>query len=98
MISVALTLYYGQKILYKKTTGRSSNKNSQLNFLTMRKNSLLRNNWKDYLNFSTRLRRGIYTLFLVILLEIAFLLYMHYSPSSEKPVDASKFQKEINAF
>jgi competence protein ComEA len=64
----------------------------------MRKNSLLRGTWKDYFNFPKRLRKALYALFVVMILEIAFLIYMHYKPSTSQPFDTNKFQKEIDEF
>jgi competence protein ComEA len=64
----------------------------------MRNNSTLRNSWKDYFSFPKKLRKGIYALFIVIVLEIVYILYLHYFPSTAKPADVSQFQKEIDAF
>jgi competence protein ComEA len=64
----------------------------------MRKNMFLRNQWKEYLSFPRRLRNGLYVLLLIILLQIGFLLYVKYTPSTNQPADISEFQKEIDAF
>ena len=64
----------------------------------MQGNTNWRYSWKDYFSFPKRLRKGIYALFIVIILEIGYILYLHYLPSTGKPVDFTQFQKEIDAF
>jgi competence protein ComEA len=64
----------------------------------MRKDSSIRDNWKDYFSFPKKLRNALFALLLVMVLEIATLFYLHFSPSSSTPTNFSEFQKEIDAF
>src|SRR5689334_12248737 len=64
----------------------------------MRKKPLFRDSWKEYFNFPKKLRNALFALFIVMALEIATLLYLHFSPASSTPTDFSEFQKEIDAF
>jgi competence protein ComEA len=64
----------------------------------MEKRNLFRDRWKDYFSFPRRLRNGLFVLFSLIILEIVFLLWIYFTPSSNIPVDLSKFQKEIDEF
>jgi competence protein ComEA len=64
----------------------------------MRRKSSLRDRWKDYFTFSKKLRNALLALFLVMVIEIATLFYLHFTPASSTPTDFSEFQKEIDAF
>jgi competence protein ComEA len=64
----------------------------------MRKSSLLRGGWKDYFTFPRKMRNALFALCLVMVIEIATLLYLHFTPVSSTPTDFSEFQKEIDSF
>jgi len=64
----------------------------------MAKRSAFRNTWKDYLSFSKRERRGIFALLLMIIFEIAVLIFLNYFPSTRPPQDFTQFEKEVDSF
>jgi DNA uptake protein ComE-like DNA-binding protein len=64
----------------------------------MEKKNLFRDRWKDYFSFPKRLRNGLFVLFSLVVLEIAVLLWIYFTPYKNKPIDLSQFQKEIDKF
>jgi competence protein ComEA len=64
----------------------------------MRKNSFLGNQWKDYLSFPRSLRKAIYLLFLIIIVEIGVLFYFRFIPQKSSATELDKYEKQLDEF